>query len=129
ACVLEAIFCAREGYGANYVSLSLRRQEPKIGTHVFELDSLPRYFNHSNEKPSDGHWILGNNRFEFFYPRVGRGNGTFLGKYTRKFRGEHSRWLCVFRVFNANYDEKGMGSKIIPFSEDIYPCYAAAWNL
>ncbi|GBN11522.1 Y+L amino acid transporter 2 [Araneus ventricosus] len=43
-----------------------------IGTHLFEFDSLPKYFKITmiyNEKPSDSHWILGYSRFEFVYPR------------------------------------------------------------
>ncbi|GBO16190.1 hypothetical protein AVEN_80384-1 [Araneus ventricosus] len=44
SCVLEAIFCACESYGANYISLSLSRQVRKIGTHLFEIDSLPSVY-------------------------------------------------------------------------------------
>ncbi|GBN21905.1 hypothetical protein AVEN_227031-1 [Araneus ventricosus] len=66
--------CASGSYRANCVTLSLSRQEWNlavcdrcvlIGTHLFELDSLPKYFTITiiyNQNPSDSHWILDNSR-------------------------------------------------------------------
>ncbi|GBO17488.1 hypothetical protein AVEN_224258-1 [Araneus ventricosus] len=88
----------------DYRTLSLSRQVWNLPVcyrcvlthrHLFEFDSSPKYFTITliyNEKPSDSHWVLGYSRFESFYPLGAKGNSTFLGKYTRKFRGDHSHW-------------------------------------
>ncbi|GBL81135.1 hypothetical protein AVEN_266202-1 [Araneus ventricosus] len=84
--------CAPESFGANYVTLSLSRQEWKIGTHLFEFDSLPRYFSIAiiyNEKPSDSHWILGYSRFEFFSHTEGGETAPFWGSI-RESLGENT---------------------------------------
>ncbi|GBN29245.1 hypothetical protein AVEN_45434-1 [Araneus ventricosus] len=64
-------------------------------------------------------------------PRGGRGNGTFLGKYTRKFRREHSRWLqyealdiIPFLNFDAFHykTEYSSASSVLDFLEFFLSC-------